>query len=557
MDFLKVCSYNCRGLPKDRNKLSLRPDITTMFEENHIVALQETWLSKQNLHMLNSLHSSFEGTGVAKIDESIQILQGRYSGGVALLWRKELGRYVQRIDLAVDWCVAIELTLNSTKLVIFSVYLPYQCNDNEDDYINCLSAIKTFIDELDCTNFIIIGDWNANLGTSGSALFQPLMLDFCNENQFIISSKCLLPDNTYTHVHTREGNLFFSWLDHIVSSSNCHNAISNITVHYDMTDDDHFPISLVLQVQSLPKLSKSKNNINGKVKWETLSQKDIKDYYYNTQKALGEIDIPISSVLCSNPSCADNIHTSEIDNLFESKKSALYNSSPACNGKPGNYTPRPGWTDYVSDLYDLSRETRRMWLDNGKPRQGMIHQMFVQSKRRFKCALNYITKNEDALRRESLAKKLTNLSSNEFWREISSINNSKIMLPTSIEDATGADEISTLWKNHFKSIFNCLQNFNKLSTNYNVNSSFNDLRVTTDEVIEAIKKLELNKSSGADKIQAEHIKYANEKLIPLISICFTSFFVHGYLPKSLLTVVLVPIVKKKLVILIPLIIIVL
>ena len=61
---------------------------------------------------------------------------------------------------------------------------------------------------------------------------------------------------------------------------------------------------------------------------------------------------------------------------------------------------------YVSDLYDFSRETRRMWLDNGKPRQGMLHQMFVQSKRRFKCALKYITKNENALRKRVPGQKI-------------------------------------------------------------------------------------------------------------------------------------------------------
>ena len=69
--------------------------------------------------------------------------------------------------------------------------------------------------------------------------------------------------------------------------------------------------------------------------------------------------------------------------------------------------------------------------------------------------------------------------------------------------------------------------------------------MTTGEVIDAINKLELNKSCGKDNIHAEHIKNAHERLIPLLSIFFTSCSVHGYLPKSLLTVVLVPIVKNK------------
>ena len=48
-----------------------------------------------------------------------------------------------------------------------------------------------------------------------------------------------------------------------------------------------------------------------------------------------------------------------------------------------------------------------------------------------------------------------------------------------------------------------------------------------------------------DGIQAEHLKYASNKLIPLLSMCFSSFFVHGYLPSALMSVVIVPIIKDK------------
>ena len=46
-------------------------------------------------------------------------------------------------------------------------------------------------------------------------------------------------------------------------------------------------------------------------------------------------------------------------------------------------------------------------------------------------------------------------------------------------------------------------------------------------------------------IYAEHIKYASGKLIPLLSMCFTGLFVHGFLPSSLMSVVLIPIIKNK------------
>ena len=44
---------------------------------------------------------------------------------------------------------------------------------------------------------------------------------------------------------------------------------------------------------------------------------------------------------------------------------------------------------------------------------------------------------------------------------------------------------------------------------------------------------------------AEHLKYSSEKLFTLLSMCLTGFFVHGYLPESMLTVILVPIIKNK------------
>ena len=74
---------------------------------------------------------------------------------------------------------------------------------------------------------------------------------------------------------------------------------------------------------------------------------------------------------------------------------------------------------------------------------------------------------------------------------------------------------------------------------------FDDLKVTIKDVSEAVNKLDCNKSCGADSIYAEHLKYSSEKIYTLLSICLTGFFVHGYLPESLLTVILVPVIKNK------------
>ena len=138
----------------------------------------------------------------------------------------------------------------------------------------------------------------------------------------------------------------------------------------------------------------------------------------------------------------------------------------------------------------------------------------------------------------------SNLTSNEFWKEINAINNSKTVLPCSIDNANSPEQITKLWENHFNKVFNCLDKV-QFNGKYHLNTSYNSLKVTNYDISDIINSLALNKSCGMDGIQAEHLKYSSTRLIPILSMCFTSFFVHGFLPKALMSVVLVPIIKNK------------
>uniref|UniRef100_A0A3B3C5M5 Reverse transcriptase domain-containing protein n=1 Tax=Oryzias melastigma TaxID=30732 RepID=A0A3B3C5M5_ORYME len=54
-----------------------------------------------------------------------------------------------------------------------------------------------------------------------------------------------------------------------------------------------------------------------------------------------------------------------------------------------------------------------------------------------------------------------------------------------------------------------------------------------------------NKATGLDDVSTEHIKFASPKVFPLLSMCFTSFLTHGFLPDSMLDVLTVPVLKNK------------
>ena len=208
------------------------------------------------------------------------------------------------------------------------------------------------------------------------------------------------------------------------------------------------------------------------------------------------------------------------------------------------FVNKPGWSDHVSDLYKYSREIRGLWLDNGKPRQCHLFIEYTRSKARFEYALRYVKKNEADMRKVSLAKKMSELESNEFWKEIRTINNAKTPLPCSIDDSNGPQEIINLWEKHYRGILNCLPKVS-YGSNYVLEDSYDNVKVTNAETLSAIKSLEDNKSCAQDGIFAEHLKYASSKIVPLLSMYFSGLFVHGYLPNSLMSVVLIPIIKNK------------
>lgn len=75
--------------------------------------------------------------------------------------------------------------------------------------------------------------------------------------------------------------------------------------------------------------------------------------------------------------------------------------------------------------------------------------------------------------------------------------------------------------------------------------SFNNEVIKAEEVTSAIGKLVLNKSCGPDQITVEHLKFASHRLVVLLALCFTGMLIHGTLPSSMLSVLLVPVIKDK------------
>ena len=208
---------------------------------------------------------------------------------------------------------------------------------------------------------------------------------------------------------------------------------------------------------------------------------------------LHEIYIPTEAVSCKNVHCSDENHIDAINKLYSDIVNSLIQpGEQIMQNDKKKYSNKPGWAEYVDNLYDTSREIRQMWINAGKPRQGPIHDQHVKCKSRFKYALRFIKTNENMLRKEALAKKLADLNPKAFWSEIKNMNNCKTPLPTSIEGVSGGEQIVEFWRTHFSQLLNCVSNSSVHACEYGCDTPYiEELVVSIEEVTHAIEKLDL------------------------------------------------------------------
>jgi len=146
---LSVVTYNCRGLTASLH------DIEQLCAMYHIIFLQETWLAKQTLDKLTDISDNHFSWGTAEVDYTKGITSGRPYGGTAILWNKKLNAKIfMNQDQSI---IGLEVCLDSSSLNFINVFMPYCCDSNYDEYINYLSKISTFCDEIDSPNVLIVG----------------------------------------------------------------------------------------------------------------------------------------------------------------------------------------------------------------------------------------------------------------------------------------------------------------------------------------------------------------------------------------------------------------
>ena len=435
MDPLRIVSYNCYGLK------SSTVDLYELCNKYDIVFLQETLLFKHELNLLSKVHPDFEGMGISAIDDTCNILSGLPCGGLAILSRRKIRPICNFIFYDDTRIMDIQIKNRDECFYFVNVYLPYQCPNNYDLYVEYLGKLSAIIEDYESNKVAIIGDFIAAVGTT----FDGELLEVCTHHELIISAYEHFGCNFSQFTFVSDAHSTTSWLDHIICSFNLFLILSDLCILDKLPSSDHLPIGCNFcfyldTCMSTPSVSDSCDVKlpTMKCQWSKASDVEIEYYRMKSYISLDTISIP-DVVKCVNNNCSSKEHQGQLDSYFTSISDALDLMSkqtiPTSKIKcPSKYIV-PGFNDYLKDLHDSARNSYLVWKLNGKPR-GDDTDMDMQATRlRFKYALLQCRCDEEQNRADALARSLHCKDTTDFWEGVRGIKDSRVPLATKVGDA--------------------------------------------------------------------------------------------------------------------------
>ena len=438
--------------------------------------------------------------------------------------------------------LGITVNIMDTSCYFLNVYMPYQCDDNYDLYVEYIGKISSLIEDSVTSNLIVLGDFNAAVNT----LFESELVNMCNTHQLVVSDyKAYGRGDSGQFTYVSDAHFTTSWLDHVLCSQDIQSKLDSVKILDTLPSSDHLPISIAFNVhlQCFVSASSVYSSSRDKVifNWAKANIDDINEYCVNTYNNFATIDI-VPAIKCTNVNCTSIEHRHQIDLFYSQMCDALQRSSSNCipSSKPSDSHDYivPGFNEYVKDLHCTARSDYVAWRDAGKQRSGVLCSNMRRSRLMFKYALRQCKRNEEAIRADQHAKSLFDKDMVSFWKHIRKENSARVPLATTIGGGggvTGETDIAEMWQDHYKSILNSVKgNLQQHFVTSKINSiSDESILFSTSDINIALHSLKCGKSCGVDGLAAEHFKYAHRISHVFLSLLFNSFISHGYFANRL------------------------
>ena len=122
--------------------------------------------------------------------------------------------------------------------------MPYQHDDNYAMYMECIGKISASIEDLDISNFIILGDFKSAVDTP----FESELLEFCSSYDLSISDYHRYGRDSGQFTYVSDAHSTTSWFDHIICSHDVKCKMTAIEILDKLPSSDHLPLQSAMDV---------------------------------------------------------------------------------------------------------------------------------------------------------------------------------------------------------------------------------------------------------------------------------------------------------------------
>ena len=140
--------------------------------QTDILCIQEHWLFKFQQSNLSNIsdNTSFLATSVDEDDPLLPLSHPRGYGGVAIIWRSVLDRYIEPIASKSNRCIAITLTTNHEQYILINTYTPSSGHSIEEYQMVLDEVAAIFYRYQDSHKIMWLGDLNGSLVRSPTVI---------------------------------------------------------------------------------------------------------------------------------------------------------------------------------------------------------------------------------------------------------------------------------------------------------------------------------------------------------------------------------------------------
>ena len=294
------------------------------------------------------------------------------------------------------------------------------------------------------------------------------------------------------------------------------------------------------------------------LKWDKLSDDHKGDYSRRLQSLLDAQpavqDECRKQCLCKTATCHAAIQN-EYDVLVGCMKDA---DAPLPRFRPG--VEKDWWTANLTELRNKSIEIHTVWVNEGRPRQGLSNEERLRVRAAYKRAIRAAQRAPKQATWNKLHSALNANNTDTFWKSWKKIyNKNKSHLAPVVDGCSSHEAIADKFKESFKQnstpnntdrVNNLNNKFSAMYTDYvaNHNESCNckPFYISLSNVMDAVLGMKKGKCADEDSISAEHFLNAPLNLLIRLTNLFNAMLKHSFVPSQFRFGCMVPIVKDRL-----------